>query len=134
MPPNQKGRLKLLDIKRLIPHEDVSEKRLKNLKEILIDDGVLKRPVIVDDTSLVILDGHHRCQALLDLGYRYIPILLVRYYSSMINIYRWRRNIEVSKESVIERGQNGNLYPNRTSRHILLFRIPYVNVRLESLK
>ncbi len=134
MPPNQKGQLRLMDIKRLIPHEDVSEKRLKNLKEILVDDGVLKRPVIVDEASLVILDGHHRCQALSDLGYRYIPVLLVRYDSSMIKVYRWRRNIEVSKESVIKRGLSGNVYPNRTSRHVLLFRIPYVNVRLESLK
>ncbi len=130
MPPQ----LKIVDIKALKPHEDICEKRLKNLKEILLDDGVLKRPVLVDEATLVILDGHHRCQALMDLGCRRIPVLLVKYGSSEVEVYRRRRNIDVSKDSIVERGLSGDLYPTKTTRHVLLFKIPYVNVRLEVLK
>jgi len=73
--------------------------------------------VVVDRVSFVILDGHHRVLALQRLGCGLIPAYLVDYSDPGIVVWPRRREIPVSKESVIASGLCGRLYPPKTSRH-----------------
>ncbi len=79
-----------LDLK---PHEDVIE-------SIVIENiNMLKRfckivPIVVDRSSLTILDGHHRHQAAVILGLDKIPVVLVDYRSEDIKIENWYLRVE----------------------------------------
>ncbi|MGI6643434.1 MAG: ParB N-terminal domain-containing protein [Bacillota bacterium] len=107
----------LIDSAALVPHERVDQERLLLLVREIARDGVLHSPVMVDRSSLVILDGHHRVNALRLLGCHLTPVYLVDYGHPSITVSQWRDDIRVNKETVIKAGLSGNLYPPRASKH-----------------
>ena len=124
----------LIPLNDLKPHESIIEERVRYLIEDLVKRGVLVRPILVDSRTLVILDGHHRVEALKRLGKRLIPGVLADYDNdACITVDSWREGLRVTKGEVRERGLKGYLYPPRTSRHKPHFEIPDVNVPLTEL-
>jgi len=105
-------------IEELRPHEAIDEGLLDQMIEKLKRYG-LKDPIVVDKETKVILDGHHRYAACKALGMRVIPCLLIDYRSPEISVEPRRPEIPVSKEEVIRRGLEGDLYPPKTTRHLL---------------
>jgi len=101
----------------LLPHEATVPERLEALRNQLVHEGVLYRPVIVDRDSMVILDGHHRVRILTEMGCALIPVYLVNYGDPEIRVHSRRPEIAVSKQSVVQRGVRREPYPARTSRH-----------------
>lgn len=83
------GEMKLLEIDKLKSHEEIIPEKLNSLIDEIKRDGVIKEPVIVDKETLVVLDGHHRVEALRKLGCRLIPVLLVNYFDPSIRVERW---------------------------------------------
>src|SRR2546427_12158141 len=81
-------------------------------------DGYLRRPVLVADGELVILDGHHRVEAVRALGARVIPAYLIDYFSDIVRLSTWpdAEGSVVTKEEVIPRGRTGDLFPPQTAR------------------
>lgn len=125
--------IKLVPIEVLRPHERVIEKHVTELMNDIVRDGRLIYPILVDRETMIILDGHHRVEALKRLGARYIPAILVDYRGDGVKVSSWRENWAVSKEDVVRAGIEGNLLPPKTSRHITSFDIPAVNVPLDVL-
>ena len=76
-------------------------------------------PIVVDSKNYIILDGHHRYNVLKSLGYEQIPAYLVDYDSDFVKVESWRLNLKVTKKDVLDRGISGNLFPAKTSRHII---------------
>ena len=103
----------LVDISAVKEHEQIDENRLRALMDEITCDGVLKCPIIIDKESMVILDGHHRFNALLQMGCRIVPAYLVDYINSGIRVGAWQPGVNVNKESVIRAGITGKLYPRR---------------------
>lgn len=118
----------------LKPHEMIDPFHLRELLEEIKRDRFLFFPVMVDRSSLVILDGHHRVGALISLGCQMIPAYLVDYTDDSIQVSSWRENFEVSKEEVIFRGLKGKPFPPKTSRHIWPWPIPRRPIPLFLLK
>lgn len=110
--------LAVVEISLLREHEQTSSQYCERLKKRIMDDGVIKRSIAVDSRTNVILDGHHRLNALRELGCRMIPVTYVDYNSSAIQVES-RRNFQVSKEMVISAGLTGNKLPPKTSRHMI---------------
>lgn len=77
-------------VKDLIPHEDIIpfivEQNIVNIKK---RRKVI--PIIVDDETNLILDGHHRYYAFLKLGINKIPVYYVKYKSNQIIVNSWYR-------------------------------------------
>ncbi|MDQ7793099.1 MAG: ParB N-terminal domain-containing protein [bacterium] len=109
----------LMETGALLPHEEVEEDRLASLTDEIRRDGCLREPVLVDRVTLIILDGHHRVQALQALGCLLVPAYLVDYRSQGIQVWPWRQDTPVDKDSVVDRGLARRPYPPRTSRHVL---------------
>ncbi len=125
----------LVPLSALKPHERVIEERVEKLKVQLVRDGVQIKPILVDSRGLVILDGHHRVEALKRLGAVYVAAVIVDYDNDeCISVDSWRKGWNVTKREVRERGLKGLLYPPRTSRHKPKFDIPDVRVPLKVLK
>ncbi len=107
----------LIESAALVPHEEVEQDRLSLLAQEIARDGALYCPVMVDRSTLVILDGHHRVNALRILGCCLTPVYLVDYRHPSITVSQWKAGIRVNKETVVERGLSGHPYPPRVSRH-----------------
>lgn len=114
-------RYAIVDIVKLRPHESVGPDLLARLVAAIRADGFLRRPIIVEDESYVILDGHHRYEALRRLGCVRVPVYLVDYADPAIGLTTWPRAIvkTVTKAEVLDRGRRGDLFPPKTTRHLI---------------
>jgi len=118
------ARLELLDVGLLHSHEEIQPGLLERTIDEIKRDGYVKRPILVADRYFVILDGHHRFEALRLLGCRRVPAYVIDYFSDIVDLTLWPDATvkEVTKEEVIRRGLAGELFPPKTTRHIL--RVP----------
>ncbi|MCK5547543.1 MAG: ParB N-terminal domain-containing protein [Thermoplasmata archaeon] len=130
-----KASYKILEIDLLKQHEALIEEYMKEFLEVVRRDGFLRKPVLVDEEHLVILDGHHRVEALRLLGCKRIPVYLVDYNDDAIVLALWPGAVvsEVKKEDVIERGLKGDIFPPKTTKHIVKDELKEVRVYLKDL-
>jgi len=131
---NRQG-ITLIDVNKLKCHEQVVEIHVDEVMNQIISDGYLKRPVIAEDTNYIILDGHHRFMALKRMGVKKIPVFLVHYKSSTIRVYLRRKELmkDFIKEIVLKRGADGNVFPPKTTRHLIKNRPKQINYVLRKL-
>ena len=86
--------LKIVDINSLFLHEEIIPEMLEQLFKSIKEDKVIRHPVIVDEKSLVVLDGMHRVAALRRLNCKRIPVCLVDYSSPSVTVGCWYRTIK----------------------------------------
>jgi uncharacterized protein (DUF1015 family) len=110
----------IFEIEELREHEEISPDYLEALKNEIQLDGVLKMPICIDKNTCIILDGHHRLQALKRLGCKKIPCVLVDYQSPDIKVIAWREGETLTKEKIIDTALSGKRMPSKTSRHMIL--------------
>jgi ABC-type enterochelin transport system ATPase subunit len=130
-----KASFQIVEIGKLKIHEEVKDDYLRELAATIERDGCVKVPIVADDTHYVILDGHHRIEALRLLGCKKAPVYLVDYSDSDVIVDVWPGAVvkEVKKEEVIERGLNGDLFPPKTTKHVFNFDIQEKSVDLREL-
>jgi len=124
----------LVPVNALRQHEQILDENMMRVQRDLVRDGMIRDPIIVDERTMVILDGHHRYNALKHMGYKYVPVYLVDYSSDHIAVAAWRAGEHVTKAEVMRAGLTGNLMPAKTSRHTIPDRPHGVNVPLAILK
>jgi len=129
-------RFEVLEIGRLHGHERIRPALLQELTDQIRKDGYLRRPILVADVDFVILDGHHRVEAVRALGARRIPAYLVDYFSDVVQLGTWPDAVAsvVTKEDVIRRGRTGDLFPPKTSRHTLTIQLEDRPTDLDELR
>ncbi|OGI12670.1 hypothetical protein A3K64_03785 [Candidatus Micrarchaeota archaeon RBG_16_36_9] len=109
----------LMNIKDLKEHEKVESKYLERLKKLIRKDKILKKPIVVDKSTNVIIDGHFRFNSLKQLGCSKVPVFLIDYNSPEILVRTWRDNEKITKEDVLFAGLNGKKFPPKTSRNMI---------------
>lgn len=138
-----KTRICLADISSLKPHEQTDGARLKALKDEIYFDGIIKKPVVVDERTNVIIDGHHRVEALKMLGCLKIPVCYVDYMRDEINLKSEIKNLKITKDKVVEAALSNNPFRPKSTWHYV--KLPNnikhisciqkrVDIPLESLK
>jgi len=124
-------------------HEKTDPQRLASLKAEIKCDGILKKPIVADVKTNVVLDGHHRISALQELGCSKIPVIFVDYQSHKIGVRDWVSGRECSKSKVVEAALKGELLPPKSTWHYVTYskEISHisciqkaVNVPIENLK
>ncbi|MCL4326329.1 MAG: ParB N-terminal domain-containing protein [Candidatus Thermoplasmatota archaeon] len=124
----------LVEINLLKAHEQFVEEDVRNLVKIIKNEGNVREPIVVDIDTMVILNGHHRVEALKRLGAKYIPAYYVNYASDEVMVDKWPdAKDSVSKKEVIKRGMSGNLYPPKTSKHTFKYELKIIKTNLEIL-
>ncbi len=124
-------------VEALRPHEKIKPARLKKMVAKFTTTGVIHKPLLVDQASLTILDGHHRYNAAIELGLKWVPSILVDYVGDdTIKVDVWPEcdKVTISKEEVVAMGLSEELFPPKTSRHILSQTLPSLKVNLETLQ
>ncbi|PIS08795.1 hypothetical protein COT75_04920 [Candidatus Beckwithbacteria bacterium CG10_big_fil_rev_8_21_14_0_10_34_10] len=131
----KKLKIKLVDINKLNTHEAVVKDRVNQVFESIKLSGLLINPVVVDQKTLIVLDGHHRLAALKKMKAKKIPVLLVDYKSKNIKVYLRRKElmINVIKEAVIKKGLSNQHFPPKTTKHNLSFKLKNIKLNVNQL-
>jgi len=108
--------VKISDLKE---HEEINKEVLMQLKNKIISDQMLKRAIAVDKNTNVVLDGHHRLNALKEFGYSKIPVSFVDYRLPEIQVQAWRIGEKITKSLVVNAALSGERLPPKTSRHMI---------------
>lgn len=126
-------KIALVELHKLKEHEEVDPELFRKLFQEIVRDGFLKKPILVERKHFIILDGHHRYNVLKKLGAKAIPVVLVDYDDGKIVLDTWRKEIRVSKQDVVKMALNGKKFPPKTTKHVVSFPIPEVNIPLSKL-
>jgi len=126
----------IVEISRLKGHERTDEVRLRNLRDEIKSDGMLMRPIVVDEKTNVILDGHHRMEALGLLGCSRIPVCYVDYTSERIGVLCMNKDLEITKSKVIEAALKDEPFPPKSTWHYItssktLNHVSYIQRRVD---
>jgi|TARA_B110000238_G_C15803837_1_gene301362 ParB-like chromosome segregation protein Spo0J len=105
----------------VLPHEKVIEKRKKSLIKYLnsYEEYFVIPSIICCRKTGLIIDGHHRYFALVDLGIKDIPVTSIIYEGESI---RTHSDLEksINKELIINRAISGNLLEPKSTLHQVL--------------
>ncbi|MEM4026591.1 MAG: ParB N-terminal domain-containing protein [Sulfolobales archaeon] len=91
----------------LKPHEESIYERIQQVRLSLVRTGVLRRPLIVDEKTGVIIDGTHRYEALKRIGACRIPVVGVDYLSedevriaSWVRVYILKKSLDADSHNI----------------------------------
>jgi hypothetical protein len=126
-------RFALLRPERLRIHEQIVPERVELLVQEIRGSGRVEQPILVARGSGVVLDGHHRFEALRRLGVRKVPAWVIEYDDPIVQLGRWSDGPPLSKNEVVERARAGRPFPPKTSRHRVMIQLPARPVPLEKL-
>lgn len=107
-----------LEIARLRPTEETAPAHVRQIAEEMKRDGVQRRPILVERSSLAILDGHHRFHAAKMLGLSHVSAVLIGYDDPRLTLASWT-DMPCSRAAVLGAAASGMLLPPKTTRHIL---------------
>ncbi len=128
--------VKLVPVNWLKPHEEIKVKPRDKLLDMTNRWGGFTKPILVDTHTGALLDGHHRLSVAKELGLKLIPAICLDYLNSeLISLELWpNANIEsIDKTEVIEMCLGNELYPPKTTKHVVIYDLPPILVTLEEL-
>ena len=129
-------RIEIVPIDSLHQHEQIIPERLAKVVDIMTRERCVDVPVVVDEKSRVILDGHHRYNALKSMGAKNVPTLLIDYFDESIISVEARPESglsRVTKKEIIDMGLSDKVFKPKTTRHKLKFAVEKINVPLKEL-
>jgi hypothetical protein len=95
-------KLHLVPIYDIRPHERSVNILKEELKNQLLNDGVLRDPILADYKRGLVIDGTHRILALREIGVDYIVIQHIDYLDDGLKLYRWFRIYDKPDKDIIE--------------------------------
>lgn len=107
--------VKDIELDTLKAHERTDPERVKVVKSALMSYGI-KKPIVIDDVQMIILDGHHRAKAFEEMDKGYIPAILIDYNDDNL-VLKWRRPEydHYDKLDVLYSVKQHVLYPPKTT-------------------
>lgn len=126
------SKIDFVDVNDLNEHEEINLNRVREVYDI-IQTNMSVHPILVDNDSKVILDGHHRYNALRKIGVSRIPVFFIDYGSKYVMLDSWRIDLKVTKDEVIKMGKSNDLFPPKTSRHTIKG-IPDIQIAIDVFK
>ena len=125
-----------MPVETLLPHEQVEDKQVDKLERMTLRWKACTKPLLVDRKTGTILDGHHRAEAAQRMELQWLPCVLGDYLEDdRVTLTVWpncgRDSLE--KEEVVEAALVGELFPPKTSRHLLSDHLPPISIPLSRL-
>jgi hypothetical protein len=117
-------------------HEEVIPSNLEKRVSKMMSKGFYK-PIVIDNDSKVILDGHHKWTAAKLLDLDLVPVIIVDYLQDdtvLVDVWPESGRQHITKEEVLEMGISDMVFPPKTSRHIFPFTLPSFSIPLDDLR
>lgn len=126
----------LLRVDQLRPHEETLQDRIEAVRSEIEETRVVDYPILVDSQYHVILDGHHRHQALISHGVERVPVVAVDYNEESLVKLEARKNCpldDLTKQDVLRKGLSPDVFPPKSTRHTLRDPLQAENTPLDEL-
>jgi glycerol-3-phosphate cytidylyltransferase len=108
----------IADLTELKPHLATDPQSVKDVQKDILYTNLMQKAITVDRRTKVIVNGHHRYQAIVDLGYHKIPVWYVDYLEDE-RITFGPVSLVHDKQRIIEAGQSGQLLPQCAALHLI---------------
>lgn len=125
--------MELIDLHKLRPHEEVNPINLDILSKKINQDGYWFIPVVIDEETKIIMDGHHRYNFALKAGFSVIPCYQLSYSSGKVRVFDWVSGKPFSNKKIIEKVNSGSVFPAKTTRHEFDMVFDTVKIEITSL-
>ena len=112
------GRFALVPVRDLKTHEEAEPDRVRRVMKQMRSTRVVKKAIVVDSKSKVVLDGVHRLSALKSLGAVLVPAWLIDYSDNSVMVFSRDRKSQIPKEAVVRAATVGPRFPPKTTRHM----------------
>jgi len=84
-------KIAIVEVESIHMHEETILELVQKLAADLLKDGIMRHPIIVDQETIVVLDGMHRAAASRMIGCVRIPVCFVDYENLWIRVESWYR-------------------------------------------
>ncbi|MEZ2605026.1 hypothetical protein [Kluyvera intermedia] len=121
--------MQLINIHELKPHEEIDPINLSLLSEKIYRDRYWFTPVLMDEHTGIIMDGHHRYNFALQAGFSVIPCYQLSYSSDKVRVFDWKSGAHFPNQWIIDKVNSGTVFPPKTTRHV--FDIVFDTVKIE---
>jgi hypothetical protein len=112
------SQLLMIEPQKLHSHEAADPDQVRRIVEMIRRTGLFHPPLLVDMKTKVVLDGHHRLLASLELECDRIPCYCVDYLEDdSIVLESWRKDVTLTKRQVLEMGLSDEVFAFKTTRH-----------------
>lgn len=108
----------ITDIATLKPHLTTDQQRVRDVQKDMLHTALVQKAIMVDRKTRVILNGHHRYQAIRELGFGKIPVWHVDYIEDS-GIGFSRSSPVQDKRTVLEAGLASRLLPQASVQHVI---------------
>jgi len=128
--------VQLVPISWLKPHEEINVKARDKLLDMTKRWKGYTKPLLVDNKTGTILDGHHRYSIGLELDLKRLPAICIDYLTDdgiSVSLWPASKLESISKEEIIQMALSNKVYPAKTSRHELENHLPPIHVLLDVL-
>ncbi|UJW80187.1 hypothetical protein [Hydrogenophaga sp. SL48] len=124
--------IEMVDVTFLKHIEGFSKKRVQWLKDKIVREGVWNKPVALDVSHGLVLDGQHRMEVAKALGLKRIPA--IKYDYSAVKVWSLRPGKhEFTWETVVARALAGDIYPYKTVKHEFPVPLPACHFSIDEL-
>jgi hypothetical protein len=112
------GRFALVPVRDLKTHEAAQPDRVRRVMKQMRSTGVVKKAIVVDSKSKVVLDGVHRLSALKSLGAVRVPVWLIDYSDDGVLVFSKDCKSQIPKDYVVRAATIGPKFPPKSTRHM----------------
>ena len=112
--------------------EGFGKKRVEWLVDKIKKEGIWTAPLCIEKHHYLVMDGQHRMEAAFRLGLVVVPCMLFDY--SDVEVWSLRSNHIVSRDLVITRALEDNIYPYKTVKHRFPIDIPICSYTIQELR
>lgn len=118
-----------------LPSEEVDERHVDRLAEIILKADIWIHPIPVERRSGIVTDGNHRFRVAGMLGLRYLPCVPLDYNDARLSVSHWNTDAPFCVDRIRCRNLIENhLFPYKTTRHRFEPALPGRHVPLEYLR
>jgi uncharacterized protein (DUF1015 family) len=111
--------LELVNIEKIQITEEHIPERVEWLVEKIKTEALWRVPLLLEENSYAIMDGHHRFEVAKRLGLKRVPSVILSYDSPLVKVISWRDDFEINKEIVQDYIKQRKTFPHKTTKHII---------------
>jgi hypothetical protein len=123
--------IELVPVSRLKHIEGFSEKRVVWLMNKILSEGIWVKPLALEKTHQLVLDGQHRMEVARRLNLRQVPGVLYDY--AKVDVWSLRKNYTFDWKVVVDKALSGEIYPYKTVKHRFPHDLPICCYKIDEL-
>tara|TARA_B100000925_G_scaffold227150_1_gene175663 strand:+ start:2848 stop:3291 length:444 start_codon:yes stop_codon:yes gene_type:complete len=113
------GKFKTAKIIDLLPHEKVNSTHVDKLIELIQNHKFFTKPIIIDQKTRLIVDGHHRFNAAMALELSLVPVFEINYHQNRVKAFKGSLEGSLySKDRIVKRAIARELYESKDTYHV----------------